>query len=83
MPSDYQSFRLVYNDENGRMQAFASVSVKVRTSADAYAADLTTLTTNADGEIVDGTLSVDVGTRARFRVENYLGLAASITQVTT
>lgn len=83
MPSDYQAFRLVYNDENGRLQAFASVSVKVRTSDDDYAADLTTLTTNADGEIVAGTLAVDAGTRARFRVENYLGLAASITQVTT
>lgn len=83
MPSNYEAFRLMYNDENGRLQAFASVSVKVRTSADNYAADLTTLTTNSDGEIAAGTLSVAVGTRARFRVENYQGLATSLTQITT
>ena len=83
MPSDYKAFRLVYNDENGRLQAFPSVSVKVRTSDDDYAADLTTLTTNSDGEIAAGTLAVDAGTRVRFRVENYQGLAASLTQVTT
>jgi 5-hydroxyisourate hydrolase-like protein (transthyretin family) len=83
MPSNYQAFRLVFNDEYGRTQAFPSVSVKVRTSADNYAADLTTLTTNSDGEVASGSLSVAAGTRVRFRVENYLGLAASLTQITT
>ena len=73
----------MFNDENGRLQSFPSVTVKVRTSADSYAADLTTLTANADGEIAAGTLAVAAGTRARFRIENYLGLAASLTQVTT
>lgn len=81
--SSYQAFRLMYNDENGRLQAFPSVSVKVRTSDDNYAADLTTLTTDANGEVAGGTLSVPIGTRVRFRVENYLGLAASLTQITT
>jgi hypothetical protein len=81
--SDYEAFRLMYNDENGRLQAFPSVSVKVRTSADDYAADLTTLTTDANGEVAAGTLAVPAGTRVRFRVENYLGLAASLTQITT
>lgn len=83
MASNYEAFRLMYNDENGRLQAFPEVDVLVRTSDDDYASDIDTLTTNADGEISAGTLDVPIGTRVRFRVENYLGLANSITQITT
>lgn len=81
--SNYQEFRLMYNDEFGRLQAFAEVAVKVRTSDDDYATDIETLETDANGEIPAGTLDVPIGTRVRFRVENYLGLANSITQITT
>ncbi len=83
MASNYEAFRLLYNDEYGRTQAFASVTVKVRGSHNNFASDIATLTTDSNGEVTGGTLSVDAGTRVRFRVENYLGLAASITQETT
>jgi hypothetical protein len=81
--SDYAAFRLMYNDENGRLQAFPEVEVLVRSSDDDYATDIDTLETDVNGEIAAGTLAVPIGTRVRFRVENYLGLAASLTQITT
>lgn len=83
MPSDYQEFRLMYNDENGRLQAFAEVEVLVRSSDDDFATDIETLETDANGVIASGELDVPAGTRVRFRVENYFGLAASLTQITT
>ena len=83
MASNYAAFRLIYNDEFGRTQAFAGVTVKVRTSANNYASDVATLTSDGNGNIIAGTLSVPAGSRARFRIENYQGLAASITQITT
>jgi hypothetical protein len=81
--SAYTAFKMLYKNDQGQLVAFASVSVKVRTSDDNYAADLTTLTTDANGEIAAGTLAVPVGTRVRFRIENYQGLANSLTQITT
>ena len=56
MASNYAAFRLIYNDEFGRTQAFAGVTVKVRTSANNYASDVATLTSDGNGNIIAGTL---------------------------
>lgn len=85
MPSDYPEMTLIYYDEYGRTQLFASATVKVRTDDDNYASDVATLTSDANGIIPTGTLSVPVGSRARFRIENYnsKGIAGMVTKITT
>ena len=45
--------------------------------------DLDDVVSDSEGVVAGGSLDVDAGTVVRFRVENYLGLAMSIEQVTT
>lgn len=61
-----------------------AATVKVR--QDGAAADVaeSPLKTNADGEIVAGSIAaLSAGTLVHFRVENYRGLAATVSQTTT
>lgn len=78
--SNYAGFHVYVEDENGRITAVPSVSVKISNSSGTL---LTTVTTDSNGYISPGTVSVSAGTRIRFRVENYNGLAGSCSQVTT
>lgn len=85
MPSDYAGFAVQYETTLGIIESVgAGVDVYVwDADAEADSAD-SPLTTNSDGEIVAGTLSdVAVGTTVHFRVENFNGLAFSVSQITT
>lgn len=85
MPSDFQGFAVNYETSPGViLNVGAGVNVHVYdTVALADSAD-SPLVTDADGHIADGTLSdVAVGTVVHFRVENFNGLAFSVSQTTT
>lgn len=82
MPSDYEAFYVMEEDENGiRSAVGAGVDVEVHDLD--LDANITTLTTDSEGLIAAGTLAVDAGTRVSFRVENYSGLSNSTIQITT
>lgn len=82
-------FKLDYN--NGTVVKMASASVKVSkyvshnsgTGHDEFTDVGGTLTTDADGILAGGTLSVAAGTRVRFRVENFQGASGFKELVTT
>lgn len=85
MPSDYQGFAVSFETSPGVITSVgAGIEVHVYdTSASADSAD-SPLLTDADGLIADGTLSdVDPATVVHFRVENYNGMAFSVSQTTT
>lgn len=79
--SNYEEFYLNFRDENGVLVIVPSTDVIIY-DVDT-AADIDTVTTDSDGLVASGTVSVAVGSRIRFRVENYQGLAGSVTQITT
>lgn len=85
MPSDYQGFAVQFETTPGVIESVgAGVDVHVYdTVAEADSAD-SPLTTDSDGEIAGGTLSdVAAGTIVHFRVENFNGMAFSVSQTTT
>ena len=79
--SNYEEFYLMLRDETGNLITVAGADVIIY-DVDS-AADLDTVTTDADGLIAAGTVAAPAGSRIRFRVENYNGLAGSATQITT
>ena len=81
MASNYEQFYLNIIDEFGVIETLAGVDVIIY-DVDT-ASDIDTVTSDSNGLIAAGSVSVDPGSRIRFRVENYNGLAASITQETT
>jgi hypothetical protein len=81
MPSDYEEFYVMKRDESGVLEAMAGVDVTIY-DVDTDT-DLDTVTTDSNGFIPGDTVSVAVGSRIRFRVENEDGLAGSVTQITT
>jgi len=84
MASDYTGFTAQVRDENGvLLNVGAGVDVHVYDcTAEADAAE-SPLTTDINGEVPDGTIAAAAaGTRLRFRIENYNGLAGSSSQVT-
>lgn len=83
--SSYQGFAVTYETSAGVITSVGSgVSVKVRAAGAGADAAESPLTTNGDGEIVAGTLAaISAGTIVHFRVENYLGMAFSVSQTTT
>ena len=85
MASNYAGFDVNYETTAGQILSVgAGVSVKVwDTVAEADSAD-SPLTTDANGHIAAGSLSdVAAGTVVHFRVENFNGLAFSVSQTTT
>lgn len=81
MPSNYPTIDVFFVESDGARTAAASTTVKVRNTA--TNTDIATLTTDSNGHIAAGTLSVAAGTLVRFRVENYQGRAHSVDVVTT
>lgn len=81
MPSDYEEFYVMKRDANGVLVALPGVDVIVY-DVDTNT-DLDTVTTDSNGLVAADTVSVDAGSRIRFRVENEDGLAGSVTQITT
>lgn len=85
MPSDYLGFPVNYETTAGVITSVgAGVSVKVRADGAGSDAAESPLTTDSNGEIAAGTLSaIAVGTKVHFRVENFQGMAFSVSQITT
>ncbi|HEY0545322.1 MAG TPA: hypothetical protein VGC91_08110 [Pyrinomonadaceae bacterium] len=81
MASNFQQFDLSYRGSAGALTPLANTTVKVFDATNL--ADLDDVTSNDEGVVEGGTLPVDAGIVVRFRVENYLGLAMSLEQVTT
>ncbi len=81
MPSNYATTQVVIDNHNGTVTVVAGAAVKAW-NVDA-ATDLGAVAnTDSQGFIPAGTLNVNVGTKIRFRVENYQGRAA-FTEFTT
>jgi hypothetical protein len=80
MPSNYDAVRVIKSDGNGNVEQIAGATV-VAQRADTNV-DLQTFTTDENGEIAAGSFNIPAGTRVRFRVQNYQGLAGSISQIT-
>lgn len=82
--SSYLGFAVTYEDEPGVIISIGSgVSVKVREHGAGSDVAESPLTTDVNGAIAAGTLAdVAVGTKVHFRVENFLGMAFSIAQIT-
>lgn len=82
MPSSsYAGFYLNREDETGATEQLAGVDVIIYDVAGET--DIDTVTTDSNGYVAAGTVSLDPGSRIRFRVENYFGQATSIARITT
>jgi hypothetical protein len=85
MASNYAGFAVNYETTSGSITSVgAGISVKVRAEGSGSDAAESPLTTDVNGEIAAGTLAaIAAGTVVHFRVENYNGLAFSVSQTTT
>jgi hypothetical protein len=83
--SSYQGFSVLYRTAAGNEASVgAGVSVKVRAEGAGADAAESPLTTDSNGEIAAGTLAaIAAGTKVHFRVENFQGMSASVSQLTT
>jgi hypothetical protein len=83
--SDYLAFAVTFETEQGVVQSVGpGVEVHVRAQGEGADEAESPLTTDANGEIAAGSLAgVAAGTRVHFRVEEFLGMAFSIAQITT
>lgn len=82
MPSNYPQIPVNFRLTEGDIQPVpANVTVKVYNTV--TQSDIATLQTDANGFIAAGQLNVDAGTLVRFRVENYQGMAMSVSLYTT
>jgi hypothetical protein len=86
MPSNYLGFTVGYDKEDGVAPVvFAAQTVKVRDITNS--ADLADLTSDGNGIVPNGTLSVAAGTAVRFYFQitsgTYKGVGAFYEQVTT
>jgi len=79
--SHYKQFDMTFRGGTGAPVRLPGVTVKVFDASNLV--NLPDLVTNEEGIVVAGTLEVPAGTVVRFRVENYLGMARHIAQVTT
>lgn len=82
--SSYAGFAVMYETTAGvPTRVGAGVSVKVRAQGAGSDAAESPLSTDSNGEIAGGTLAaISAGTTVHFRVENYNGLAFSVSQIT-
>jgi hypothetical protein len=85
MASSYAAFNVNYETSAGQILSVgAGVSVKVRAEGVGSDAAESPLTTDADGHIAAGTLAaIAVDTVVHFRVEDFNGMAFSVSQTTT
>jgi hypothetical protein len=85
MASSYVGMAWLYETTSGTiLNVGAGVSVKARVEGSGSDVAESPLTTDVNGEIAAGSLAaVPAGTVVHFRVENYNGLAFSVSQTTT
>lgn len=84
MASDYLGFPVTFENDAGLVMSVGpGVEVKVRAEGGGADEAESPLTTDANGEIVAGTLAgVAVGEKVHFRVEEFQGMAFSVAQLT-
>jgi hypothetical protein len=85
MASNYAGFNVNYETSAGLITSVgAGVSVKIRAEGVGSDAAESPLTTDANGNIAAGSLAaIAVDTVVHFRVENFQGMAFSVSQITT
>jgi len=85
MASNYAGFDVKYETTAGILTSVGpGVSVKIRAEGVGSDAAESPLTTDSNGHIASGSLAaIAVDTIVHFRVENFNGLAFSISQTTT
>ena len=84
MAGNYEAFAVMKYDENGVLTQRPAIDVDVRIKGEVADAAESPLTTNADGEIVAGSIAAaTAGDILIFRVENDDGSSSSVTQVAT
>lgn len=85
MASNYAGFNVNYETSAGVILVVgAGVSVKIRAAGAGADAAESPLTTDSDGNIAAGSLAaIAAGTVVHFRVENFQGMAFSVSQITT
>lgn len=84
MAGNYEGFPVMKYDENGVLTQRPGIDVKVRILGDMSDAAESPLTTDADGEIVAGSIAAaSAGDVAIFRVEDDDGTAKSVSQTLT
>jgi hypothetical protein len=85
MASSYAGFNVNYETSSGIIVGVgAGVSVKIRAEGVGSDAAESPLTTDSDGNIASGSLAaIAVDTVVHFRVENFQGMAFSVSQITT
>lgn len=85
MASSYAGFNVNYETSAGLITSVgAGVSVKIRAEGVGSDAAESPLTTDSDGNIASGSLAaIAVGHVVHFRVENFQGMAFSVSQITT
>lgn len=83
--SSYMGFAVVFRTAPGNETSVgAGIDVHVRAEGQIADEPESPLTTDSNGEIAAGTLAgVAAGTKVNFRIEEYQGMAASISQLTT
>lgn len=85
MASNYAGFNVNYETSAGVILVVgAGVSVKIRAAGAGADAAESPLTTDSDGNIAAGSLAaIAADTVVHFRVENFQGMAFSVSQITT
>lgn len=78
--SNFLGFAVTYESSPGVM---SSVGGGVDVIASDGSSDIDTFTTDSNGLIAAGSLAAAIGTQIFFRVENFLGRAMSVSQITT
>lgn len=81
MPSNYDTFDVLKRNSDGTITPLGGVTINIWDSANN--ASLGTTTSDANGVVAAGTVSVPVGTKIIFRLENYFGRAGDTDQITT
>jgi hypothetical protein len=84
MAADYQGFPVFEITAAGIQTKLPGVNVLVRLDGEVSDVAESPLTTNADGEIVTGTIAAgSPGDIAHFRIEDHDGMSASEPQILT
>lgn len=81
MASNYATFDVVKRNSDGTVTPLPNLTIYIYDATNN--ASLGTVESDDQGIIVGGTVDVAVGTKIIFSVQNYFGLANSVTQITT
>jgi hypothetical protein len=81
MSSNYDGFDVRKRNGDGTLSPVPGATLQIYNADSGI--EIGTVVTDEFGFVAPGTVSPEAGTRLRFRVENFEGLAGSITKLTT